>query len=631
MKRLVPLLAAGLLPLTAGSPATRSPKRYSIQQFMGTTTFGGADFSPDGAWILLHGNASGVMNACRLDLKDGALKPLTASTTDAIRAVAVFPDGQRVLLSQDHGNNELTHLYVREADGTMRDLTPGAKVRAGFKGWTADRKGFYAQVADRDPKAADLYLFDATTLERKLIFKNEGPEPTFLGAVSRDGRWLAMRTAPSRANSRLFVADLRNGQVQELLAHPGREVALDPEDFTPDGRALTVLTNADSETTYLVEVDLNSGAARTLEQPTWDVTACSFSPSGRYRVTETNEDASTVVRLTDLSSGRVRPLPKVPAGEVLDIVFSPDERKAALYVNGDRSPSNLWLWDLKTDRAKPLTRSLGRDLDPEALVDSRIVRFKSFDGLEIPSVFYLPKGASATAKVPALVYVHGGPGGQTRRGYNGVIQHLVNHGYAVLGINNRGSSGYGKSFYAADDRKHGREPLWDCVEAKTFLASRPEIDRDRIGIMGGSYGGYMVLAALAYRPEAFKVGVDIFGVSNWFRVLDKLPPQMEAQRQMMYQEIGNPETEKERLRATSPLFAADQVRVPLLVLQGARDPRVPVAESEEMVAAVKKNGVPVEYVRFEDEGHGFRKKANQEKGSERILAFLDRFLKEPAR
>jgi dipeptidyl aminopeptidase/acylaminoacyl peptidase len=225
-----------------------------------------------------------------------------------------------------------------------------------------------------------------------------------------------------------------------------------------------------------------------------------------------------------------------------------------------------------------------------------------------------------------LVFVHGGPGGQTRQGYSSLIQYLVNHGYAVLGINNRGSSGYGKTFYVADDQKHGREPLWDCVEGKKYLASLPYIDSNRIGIIGGSYGGYMVLAALAFQPEVFAAGVDIFGVSNWLRTLESMPVYWEPFRVALYKEMGDPVKDKELLRAISPLFHAEKIRKPLMVLQGANDPRVIKAESDDIVTAVKKNGVPVEYVVFPDEGHGFAKKKNQIEGYSAVLKFLDQHM-----
>jgi dipeptidyl aminopeptidase/acylaminoacyl peptidase len=197
----------------------------------------------------------------------------------------------------------------------------------------------------------------------------------------------------------------------------------------------------------------------------------------------------------------------------------------------------------------------------------------------------------------------------------------------VLDINNRGSSGYGKTFFTADDQKHGKEPLWDCVEAKKYLSSLPYVDGERVAIMGGSYGGYMVAAALAYQPDVFDAGVDIFGVTNWVRTLQSIPAWWEAARQSLYDEIGNPETQLDMLREVSPVFHAEKIRKPLIVIQGKNDPRVLQQESDDLVAAVKKNGVPVEYVVFDDEGHGFTKKKNQIAAYGAILNFLNTHLK----
>ena len=197
----------------------------------------------------------------------------------------------------------------------------------------------------------------------------------------------------------------------------------------------------------------------------------------------------------------------------------------------------------------------------------------------------------------------------------------------LLGINNRGSSGYGKTFFTADDQKHGREPLWDCVAAKKYLATLPYVDAGRIGIIGGSYGGYMVLAALAFQPETFNAGVDIFGVANWLRTLENTPPWWESFKKALYQEMGDPTKDRDMLKQISPLFHADKIRKPLLVLQGANDPRVLKVESDEIVAAVKSNGVPVDYIVFDDEGHGFTKKKNQLVGYRATLEFLDKHLK----
>jgi dipeptidyl aminopeptidase/acylaminoacyl peptidase len=265
-------------------------------------------------------------------------------------------------------------------------------------------------------------------------------------------------------------------------------------------------------------------------------------------------------------------VPGLPAGQVRSVTIARSEQRMAFYLESDRSPPNLYAYRFGDPAPVRLTASLSPAIDPADLVDSEVVRFQSFDGLVIPSIFYKPHQATPGHKVPALVWVHGGPGGQTTKGYDPLVQYLVNHGYAVLGINNRGSSGYGQTFFTADDRKHGREPLWDCVAGKKYLAGLPFINPDRIGILGESYGGYMTLAALAFRPEEFTVGVDIFGVANWVRTLESVPPYWESFREALYREIGDPKRDRAMLEEISPLLHADRIRKPLLVLQGGQRP-----------------------------------------------------------
>ncbi len=267
------------------------------------------------------------------------------------------------------------------------------------------------------------------------------------------------------------------------------------------------------------------------------------------------------------------------------------------------------------------------EINPDNLGNAKVIRFKSFDGLEIPAVYYKPPNASSKNRVPAIVKVHGGPGGQARVGYRASTQFLVNHGYAVLDINNRGSSGYGKTFQTLDDQAHGEGDLDDCVWAMNWLKKQNHIDGNKIGILGGSYGGYMVMAALAFRPDAFDVGVNLFGVTNWVRTMKSIPPWWEAARESLYKEMGNPHTQEEYLYSISPLFHAKNITKPVLVLQGANDPRVLQVESDEMVEAVRAQGVPAEYIVFPDEGHGFAKKKNQITSNKAILNFLDQYLK----
>ncbi len=634
---LVAALALGLTqPASQAAPATtaqvapqeaRAAKRYTIEQFMATTSLGGASFSADERRILFHSNASGIFNVYAMPVDGGPPVQLTDSKTDSCYSVSYFPQDDRFLYTRDQGGNELNHLYVREPDGAERDLTPGSKLKALFAGWSADGQAFHVATNERDPRFFDLYRYDAKTYARTLVFQNDKGWQNL--EISRDGRWLALAKRNTTADSDVYLADLKTGEVRHLTPHQG-VASYSAEDFSPDSRSLLMTTNDGGEFTRLVAYDIASGQTREVERADWDIVYSEYSRDGRYRVTGVNQDASIALRL--YRDGQAVPLPQLPGGEVRGVRFSASGKRMAFYVNGDRSPSNLFVAEVGSSAApRQLTQSLSKDIDPAELVDARIVRFKSFDGLEIPSVLLMPKEASPTRKVPAIVWVHGGPGGQTMRGYSAAMQYFANHGYAVLGINNRGSSGYGKSFFTADDGKHGREPLWDCIEAKTHLAATGLVDPERIGILGGSYGGYMVLAAMAFRPEAFKVGVDIFGVSNWIRTLESIPPYWESQRLALYQEIGDPVKDRERLMATSPLFHAAEIRKPLMVVQGANDPRVIKAESDDIVAAVKKNGVPVDYLVFDDEGHGFSKKKNQIEGNRRMLEFLDQHLKGAAR
>ncbi|MBC7898113.1 MAG: S9 family peptidase, partial [Cytophagaceae bacterium] len=316
----------------------------------------------------------------------------------------------------------------------------------------------------------------------------------------------------------------------------------------------------------------------------------------------------------------------MPTGLVSGFTVSPDDSLIAFYASDGSVPNELYVRTI-AESPRRLTSSLDARMKREELVVPSVVRFKSYDSVEVPGVLYKPHQASAASKAPAMVMVHGGPGGQAQVGYFALTQALANRGYVVFDINNRGSSGYGKTFFQMDDRKHGEADLGDVVAAKRMLAELGYVDTTKIGIMGGSYGGYMTLAAVTLQPDEFKVGVDLFGISNWIRTLNSIPPYWESFREALYKEMGDPKTDSARLHRISPLFNAEKIKVPLMVLQGANDPRVLQVESDEIVAAAKKNGVPVEYVVFPDEGHGFVKKENEIRGYSGILAFLDQHLK----
>jgi dipeptidyl aminopeptidase/acylaminoacyl peptidase len=468
----------------------------------------------------------------------------------------------------------------------------------------------------------DLYEMDIATFTSTRLFQNDGYE---IGPVSRDKRYIALGKPVTTNDADIYLHDRRSRRTTHLTPHDGdtQFVAIG---FTPDATGLYVVTDQESEFTYLKRMDLATRESQVIEQADWDVMFANFSHDGRYLAVGINNDARTDVRVYDTTTNTRLSLPALPTGEITSVAFSRSEKLMRLSHSSDRTPADLYVYDPAAQQHVRVTNTMNPAIDPADLVDTEIVRYPSFDGLQIPAVLMKPHLAPGE-KAPALIDVHGGPGGQSRVGYNAMLQYLVNSGYVVLRVNNRGSSGYGKTFFKLDDLKHGEDDLMDCVEAKDLLISTGYVDPDKIGIMGGSYGGYMVLAALAFQPDVFDVGVDIFGVSNWLRTLQNTPPWWAAFRDALFKELGNPETDPEYLKRISPLFHASNIRKPLIVLQGANDPRVLKVESDEIVEAVRANGVPVEYVVFDDEGHGFTKKKNRIAGYEAIRQFLDQHLK----
>jgi dipeptidyl aminopeptidase/acylaminoacyl peptidase len=610
----------------AGSEKTtkRPSRQYEIEDFMDTTRIGGASFAADESAILVSSDETGIYNAYTIAIASAQRSPVTRSTNDSTYAVSYFPKDNRVLFTRDKGGDEHDHLFVRELDGAERDLTPGEKLKANFAGWTRDDRAFYFQTNERDKRFFDLYRMDAANYAPTTIY--EDTTGYQLGDISDDDQWLAFQKPNTTADSDIYLYNIATKDMKHISPHKNT-ARYDVATFDRPSRWLYFLTNDGDEFTRVRRYELATGKMEDVERSSWDIMFTYFSHNGKYRVSGVNEDARTIIKVYEDATGRLVPLPRLPEGDITSVTISRSEKLMAFYVNSDRQPGNLYVYHFGTREAKRLTDTLTKKIDPLDLVDSEVARFKSFDGLAIPNILYKPHQATARNKAPALVNVHGGPGGQTRKGYSAQVQYLVNHGYVVLGINNRGSSGYGKTFFTADDQKHGREPLWDCVEAKKYLAALPYVDPHRIGIIGGSYGGYMVLAALAFQPDEFDCGVDIFGVSNWLRTLENTPPWWESFKKALYTEMGDPAKDRDMLREISPLFHADKIKKPLLVLQGANDPRVIKAESDDIVAAVKKNNVPVEYVIFDDEGHGFTKKKNQLTGYKATLQFLDKHLK----
>ncbi len=597
-------------------------KTYSIEQFMGNENAFANGFSPDKSKVLITSNRSGVFNMYSVPTEGGDFMPITQSDSASVYGISYFPNDDRILFRMDGNGDEIFKIFVKDSSGIQR-LTPEQNVRALFQGWAKDGKSFYYNSNERNPQMMDVYEMDIATFKPKLLLKND--DAMDFGGISADKNYMLLSKAVNTNDSDLFLLNLKTNQktkINETLSKNS------PQDFSPDGKSFYYTTDADGEFSYLMKYNIEDGSKEKVLEKDWDIIAFYFTHKGKYQVMFTNEDAKTEMYVTEVATGKELNFPEIDGQEISAASFSRDETMALLTVGSSQLPTNTYSYTIATGEYHKLTDVLNEEINPDDLVKAEVVRFKSFDGLEIPAVYYQPKQASSNNKMPALVWVHGGPGGQSRQSFSSLIQYLVNHGYAILAVNNRGSSGYGKSFFQMDDQNHGDKDLKDCIAGKNWLASQDVIDKDKIGIIGGSYGGYMTMAALTYAPDEFQVGVNIFGVTNWIRTLKSIPPWWASFKDALYTEMGDPNTaDSVRLKQISPLFHTENVTKPLMVLQGAQDPRVLKIESDEIVEGVKKNGVPVEYVVFEDEGHGFVKKENEIEAYGRILKFLDHYLK----
>lgn len=615
------MLMAALWSCTSEKPYV--PQQYSIDQFYENVRFSGGAFSNDESKLLVSSDESGIFNVYEISIADGSKSQVTNSDDESYFAVDYVPGTGAILYQADKGGNEIDHIYLLNSDGSSTDLTPGEEEKASFGGWSEDKQSMYYLSNKRNPQFFDLYKMAIADWSAELIYENN--DGMQVAGMAHDESLLALSQSITTSENKLFLVDTQSGDRIEISDGKGN---FGSEGFSKNDEYFYYTTNVGREFACLMEYEVATGDRQVLFETDWDVMYSYLSENEKYRVIAINEDGKNTLKVFDTESETEVQMPEMADGNVLAVNISDSEKLARLTIGTSKAPNNIYVYSFDDGTLDQLTQSLNPAINPDDLVSAEVVRFSSFDGLEIPAIYYKPLTATADNKVPALVWVHGGPGGQTRIGYFSLIQYLVNHGYAILAVNNRGSSGYGKTFYQMDDKNHGDKDLKDCIAGKDWLAQQNYIDADKIGIIGGSYGGYMTMAAMTFTPDEFKVGVDIFGVTNWLRTLKSIPPYWESFRQALYEELGDPFSDDSvRLYNISPLFHADQVQNPVMVLQGANDPRVLQVESDEIVAAIKANNVPVEYVVFPDEGHGFVKKENEIEGYGRIKVFLDTYLK----
>ncbi len=580
--------------------------------------------SPDGTRIAYLAPHEGTLSVWVRTIGTDDDRLVASDPHRPIRNAFWTPDGSRVLYLQDARGDENFHLFAADPEGRVPavDLTPYEGTLVQLQSLDLSRPDVILIAMNRrDPQLFDVYRLDPRTGETALDIENPGGIAAFA-----DDAEMVVRAGVIQhedASSEIVVRDTAGAPWRTLARFDAADGTPDLAGFTPDGAALLAITSADANAARLVRYDVATGERTDVAgDPEYDVAEVVFSPRTKAPVAASivRERVSWTVLDPAYADDFAALAAQVP-GDLGIVSTDRDDHVWLVSSAVDDGSRSFWSYDRDTRRAAKIF-AMRPDLDRYTLAPMVPVRYAARDGLTIHGYLTTPPGADAR-DLPAVLLIHGGPWVRDTWGYNPSVQWLANRGYAVLQPNYRGSTGYGKAHLNAGDREWAGAMHTDLLDAKAWLVAQGIADPARVAIMGGSYGGYATLAALAFAPDAFACGVDIVGPSNLNTLLASIPPYWETLRATFTQRMGDSE---EFLAAQSPLFRASAIRAPLLIGQGANDPRVKIAESDQIVAAMRANGQPVTYVVFEDEGHGFARPENNKRFNAAVEAFLARYL-----
>lgn len=443
-------------------------------------------------------------------------------------------------------------------------------------------------------------------------------------AWSPDGRALVISRSNGSLDDDLYLLDLGSKALTRLTPHQGKAVYNSVA--WPPGDIIYVVSDEGRDFRNVAAIDVRSPRVTFVEEVPHDVESIRFSQDGRRVVVGINENGYTRISLRDGGiKGRELAAPTVPRGTAGGFDFSRDGKALLVRAASAAEPGDIWIHDSERVTTSRVTRSSLAGIPRDSFVEPQLIRYKSFDGLEVPAFLYLPRTAAAgEGRVPVILSIHGGPEGQSRPGFSSIDQFFVSRGYALMVPNIRGSTGYGVKYHRMDDVRLRENAIKDVAAAAQYVKGSSRLDPGRIAVMGGSYGGFMTLAALTFHPDLWAAGVDIVGVSNFKSFLKNTGVWRSRHRATEY---GDPEKDSEFLDRISPLNHVDKIQAPLLVIQGANDPRVPKSEADQIVDSLKRRGRPVDYIVFEDEGHGVAKLANRIKAYTAVADFLDAHMK----
>lgn len=600
-------------------------KKYTLEQFAKTRLYLGIlEYSPDGSQIAHVQNESGQFNIWLVPSGGGESRQLTHYTDNTVRSLTWSPDGKTILFTADQNGDEMHQIYLLEvATGKITALTDQLKVQHYIGGYSPDGKKIAYAANDREPTDQDVIIYDVATGERTRITEGSLYFPV---EWSPDNRYLTLIQVFSNTDQNIVVYDSQTGELTNTTPHEGQIIYF-AGSWSPDSAGFYLISNEGREFSGLAYYRLADKNRSWVETPDHDIEGVNVAKKSPVLVITVNQDGASKLQARNLTTGESIPVPEMPLGVIGGATIASSGDKLALVFARPGEASNLYEFNLKTGDFKPLGQSMLGGIDLSEMVEPELIHYDTFDGRKIPAWLYKPKGNQLN--YPVVLSIHGGPEAQERPGYayNGLYQYLLSRGFGILAPNIRGSSGYGISYQKLIHRDWGGAELKDIEHAAKYLQTVDWVDPNRIAVYGGSFGGFATLSAMTRLPQYWACGVDIVGPSNLITFAKAVPP---TWRRFMKEWVGDPEEDYDLLVERSPITYVDNIRAPMLVIQGANDPRVVKAESDQMVERIRANGGDVRYYVDEVEGHGATRSENRLKWYTMIADYLEeQLLDEP--